>query len=82
MITLSQLTLFLGWAAALNIGFLIVTTIMLVSMKSFITPIHSKLFAITEDTLGPIYFRYLANYKSLSLIFFVMPYCALKIMGY
>jgi hypothetical protein len=82
MITLSQLTELLGWASILNIGMLVFVSLMLVSMRSCITSIHSKMFSIPENDLALIYFKYLANYKTLSLIFILSPYLALKIMGY
>lgn len=82
MISLSQITEILGWASVLNIGFLFFTTISLVVMKSVIVSIHSKMFGVPESDLSIIYFKYLANYKTLSLIFFVTPYIALKIMGH
>ena len=81
MITLTQVTEMLGWASILNIGFLFFTTIMLITMKSLIVSMHSKMFGIPENELSLIYFKYLANYKTLSLIFIVTPYIALKIMG-
>jgi hypothetical protein len=43
MITLSQITELLGWASALNVGFLIVATVLLVSMKPIIASMHSKM---------------------------------------
>ena len=82
MITLSQITELLGWASVLNIGFLMFATMLLVSMRSIIVSMHSKLFGIPENELALIYFKYLANYKSLSLVFTVCPYIALKIMGH
>ena len=81
MMTLSQLTELLGWASVINIGFLLITTILLIVMKSAVTSIHSKIFDVSENNLSLIYFKYLANYKTLSLIFFIVPYISLKIMG-
>lgn len=81
MITLSQLTELLGWASILNIGMLLIASIMLVLMRPFITSIHSKMFSIPENDLSIIYFKYLANYKTLSFVFIIAPYIALKIMG-
>jgi hypothetical protein len=81
MITLTQVTEMLGWASILNIAFLFLVTIMLVTMKSLIVSMHSKMFGIPENELSLIYFKYLANYKTLSLVFIVIPYIALKIMG-
>jgi hypothetical protein len=81
MITLTQVTEMLGWASILNIGFLFFATIMLITMRSFVVSMHSKMFSIPENELLLIYFKYLANYKTLSLVFIVIPYIALKIMG-
>ncbi len=81
MMTLSQLTEFLGWVSILNIGMLLFAGFVLIVMKPFVTAIHSKLFDVPEDALASIYFKYLANYQTLTLIFFIAPYIALKIMG-
>jgi hypothetical protein len=81
MITLSQVTEFLGWASIINIGFLLVATICLILMKDFATSIHSQLFNIDKKELPAIYFNYLANYKILSLVLCVVPYVSLKLMG-
>ena len=82
MISLSQITEILGWASVLNMVFLLFAAISLVVMKSAIISIHSKMFGVPESDLTIIYFKYLANYKTLTLIFFVSPYIALKIMGH
>lgn len=81
MIAISQLTELLGWASAINIGFLIFATILLVTLRSSIASMHSKLFGIPEDELSNLYFNYLANYKTLSLVLVVVPYLSLKLMG-
>lgn len=81
MNTHSQLTELLGWASVLSIGFLLFTTLLLVSMKPVIAKMHSKMFGVSEDELSLIYFKYLANYKMLCFIFIVIPYVSLKIMG-
>ena len=82
MMTLSQVTELLGWASILNIVFLLITTASLVLMREFVISTHSKMFNISKDELPAIYFTYLANYKVISLIFFIVPYISLKIMGY
>jgi len=82
MITVSQLTELLGWASILNVGVLLFAGIILILMRSFTASIHSKMFGIPESELAIIYFKYLANYKSLSFVFIIAPYIALKIMGH
>jgi hypothetical protein len=82
MITLSSITEFLGWATIINMGFLCAATISLILMKDFVVSIHSKLFKIHKESLPALYFNYLASYKSMALVFCVVPYLSLKIMGY
>lgn len=82
MITLSEITVFFGWASIINIGFLLIATLSLIIMKDFVTTTHSKLFNIKKDALPAIYFSYLANYKIAALVFCIIPYISLKIMSY
>ena len=79
--TIAQLTELLGWASLMNIGYLIFASLLLASMRTTIIAMHSKMFDVPQDALPEIYFKFLANYKTISLIFCVFPYLALKIMG-
>lgn len=82
MSTLSQLTTLLGWASLINIGYLLLSTFILIFMHGWITAIHSKLFRLNAKVLELKYFEFLSNFKVITMIFFVAPYFALKIMGY
>ena len=81
MITIAQLTELLGWASILNLGMLVFASLLLLSMKSTISSLHSKMFGIPEEELPMVYFKYLANYKIITFVLIVAPYLALKIMG-
>ena len=81
MFTLSQITELLGWASIINIAFLLVVFFALTVMKNTITSIHSKMFGLSKSELRLIYFKYLATYKILTVVFFIAPYLALKFMG-
>ena len=81
MFTLSQITELLGWASIINIAFLSVAFFALTVMKKTITSIHSKMFGLSKSQLHLIYFQYMANYKTLTVVFFIAPYLALKFMG-
>lgn len=81
MLTISQLTELLGWAAVINIGILVFATIALSTMKNTVVSIHSTMFGLTEVQLNAAYFRYLANLKLLTTVFILAPYLSLKIMG-
>ena len=81
MITTSQLTELLGWASVINIGYLLLATLILMFMRGTVSSIHSKMFDIDEKELSSKYFDFLSNYKIVTLAFMVAPYIALKIMG-
>ena len=79
--TLSELTELLGWASAINIAYLLLATIVIAFMKGTISSIHSKIFRVDGKDLDSKYFDFLSHYKIMTLVFFVAPYIALKIMG-
>jgi hypothetical protein len=81
MITISQLTAFLGWATIINIAYLTLASVMLILMKETIRSIHSRMFDVDENKIGHMYFSFLSNYKVVTMAFFAAPYIALKIMG-
>lgn len=78
--TIEQMTVFLGWCSAINLGLLILSTIMLVLMRDFVSQIHSRLFGVEADKLRYYYFQYLGQYKLLVLVFNVVPYIVLRVM--
>jgi hypothetical protein len=81
MVTLSQLTEFLGWASIINIAYLLLATAVIAFMREPISSIHSKMFRVDGAELDSKYFDFLSNYKIATLVFIVAPYIALKIMG-
>jgi hypothetical protein len=78
--TQDTLTAFFGWMAVLNIGFLLLTTLAMIVARDWIAGIHARMFALDPRQLPEIYFRYLARYKILTLIFSVVPWLALKLI--
>ena len=81
MMTISQLTELLGWASIINVGYLFLATIVVMSMRGTVSSIHSKMLNVDEKELSSKYFDFLSNYKIVTLVFMVAPYIALKIMG-
>lgn len=77
--TVESLTTVFGWMTVLNIGFLAITTVMLLTMQHWVTGIHARMFKMEEADVRKAYFAYLAKYKTLTLIFAVTPYFALKL---
>ena len=75
------LTEFFGWAAVINMGLLFFSTFAVIGIREFAIKTHSRLFKISEEELGKLYFEYIAQFKVLTIIFFVVPYIALKIVS-
>jgi hypothetical protein len=80
--TIDQLTAFLGWAAVINIGLLLLSTVTLLALRGPITRIHARLFGLNEQDLGRAYFQYLAQFKIATIVFTIAPYLALRIIAY
>ncbi|MGJ8641965.1 MAG: DUF6868 family protein [Luteolibacter sp.] len=78
---LETLREFLGWCSIINIGLLMFSTVAVIALRDTVTSIHSKLFCLDEATLHQAYFRYLANFKIAVIVFNIVPYLALRIMG-
>lgn len=81
MITLAELTEFLGWLSIINIAYLVLATLIMVFAKDAIASIHSKWLRIDSKGLEAKYFDFLSQYKVATMIFSVAPYIALKLMG-
>ena len=79
--TIETLRTFFGWCAIINIGLLILSSIFLIVVRGAALRIHGKMFNLDEKYLSQAYFQFLAQYKIAIIVFNVVPYFALKIMG-
>jgi len=77
----NQITTFLGWCTAINMGILAFSAIFLFIFKDFAINIQSKLTGVSASKLPALYFSFMANYKIGILILNLVPYIALKLMG-
>ena len=81
MLTLENLTAFFGWTLAINVAFLVLSTVGVVSARGFISRIHGGMFGLQAADLSRAYFQYLAQYKIAIIIFSLTPYIALKVIA-
>ena len=81
MNSLESFTAFFGWCTVLNYGLLIFMTLIVMTMRGTMTSVHSRLFGVSEADLPRCYFKVLAHYQSLILVFSLAPYAALKLMA-
>ena len=77
--TQDLLTTVFGWMTVLNFAFLGITTLMIMGLQDRIAEIHGRMFQMQPAEVRKAYFRYLANYKILTLVFCLMPWIALKL---
>jgi hypothetical protein len=77
---IETLRLFLGWVTVFNIGILLFSTLMVVTFKKRVAAIHGRMFSLKEEAVLPMYFQYLAQYKTLTLIFNLVPYLVLRLV--
>ncbi|WP_417670808.1 DUF6868 family protein [Roseibium sp.] len=75
-----QLTTFLGWSSLINIALLVFSTLTLVAFQKPISRLHGTLFRLDDQNLAQAYFKYLAQFKILIIIFNLTPYIALRLM--
>ncbi len=81
MNSIETLRQFFGWCAVINIGFLLLATIMITLFRRPAMKLHQRLFGLSEAEVSREYFRYLAQYKIATLILAVVPYVALRMMS-
>lgn len=81
MNNMQQLIDFFGWMSVINIGFLLLFSLILMVIKDTISVIHAKMFSVSAEEFKIIYIKYLANYKLLIFVFNLVPYLSLKIIA-
>lgn len=81
MNNIETMATFFGWCAVINIGVQLVTAILVLGLRDFISGIHAKMFGVEETFARQLYLEYLSHFKILVIVFTIVPYFALKIMG-
>ena len=81
MNTIETVTEFFGWCSVINVGLLTLSSILVIVIRGAALRIHGKMFDLDEKSLSQAYLQYLSQYKVAMLIFSIVPYIALKIMG-
>ena len=81
MNSLASLRELLGWCSVINIGVLVLSSILLVVMRGPVSRVHSRLFGLDTTDLSRGYLQFLAQYKIAILIFNLTPYLATVLMS-
>ena len=75
------LTGFFMWCTIINGGMLALWTIMLILAPDLVYQTQSKWFPISRETFNVVIYAFLGLFKIIFLVFNVVPYIALRIIG-
>ena len=81
MNTIETVTEFFGWCSVINVGLLTLSSILVIAIRGTALRIHGKMLDLDAKSLSQAYLQYLSQYKVAMLVFSIVPYIALKIMG-
>jgi hypothetical protein len=71
----------LAWCTVMNIGLLVWWFIFIVLAHDWTYRLHSKWFKISVETFDSIHYAGMALFKMGTLLFILIPYFALHIVG-
>ena len=75
------LTRFFMWCTILNVALLLLSSLMCICAADWAYRIHGKLFSISRETFNVVIYSFIALYKLLVIVFILIPYIALLIVG-
>ena len=78
---IQTLTAFFMWCTILNVALLLLSSLMCICAADWAYRIHSKLFSISRETFNVVIYSFIALYKLLVIVFILIPYIALLIVG-
>jgi hypothetical protein len=81
MTSVDTLATFFGWCAVLNLGILFFALPFLTAGHRFVGRLHAKMFGVREEEARATFFRVFQQFRVGLVIFSIVPWLALKIMG-
>lgn len=75
------LTAFFKWCTIINAALLILSAIMILAASDFIYSAHGQLFNLSRESFDVAIYSFLGLYNIVILVFNVVPYVALPIVG-
>ncbi|RLE18290.1 MAG: hypothetical protein DRJ50_13190 [Actinobacteria bacterium] len=79
--TLEVIRNMLGWCTLINFGILLLWFVMMVPARGVVHGIHGKMFRLAPEQMDEIHYRLMAQFKMLVIVFCLVPYLALRIVG-
>ncbi len=78
---IQTLTTFFMWCTILNVALLVLSSLLCVCAGDWVYRIHSKWFSVSRETFNVLIYSFIALYKLLVIVFILIPYIALLIVG-
>lgn len=78
---IQTLTTFFMWCSIINGSILILWTIFFMFAPDFVYRIQSNWFPIPKETFNVIFYAFIGLFKIIFIVFNVVPYIALLIIG-
>jgi hypothetical protein len=72
---------FFMWCTVIHLGLFIWTAVMSMCARSFIHRVHGRMFGLSPETINTMLYGFLAAYKIVFLVFVLVPWVALLIIG-
>jgi len=78
---LEQLTELFKWMTIISCGLLALSAVLVMLLKDALCKMHAKLFGMKEQDVLIASYTYLGNFKVLIIIFNIVPYISLLVIG-
>jgi hypothetical protein len=78
---IDSITAFFMWCTILNVALLVLSSLICLCAGDWVYRIHSKWFSISRETFNVAIYSFIALYKISVLVFNLIPYIALLIVG-
>ncbi|NJN39833.1 MAG: hypothetical protein HC807_01790 [Gammaproteobacteria bacterium] len=79
--TLEEIRHVLGWCAVINLGLLVWWAFFILVARDWTYRMHRRFYRISEEAFDTIHYAGIGLFKIVVLVFNVVPYLALRIVG-
>ena len=79
--TIDQIREMLGWCTLINVGLMLFSYLFICTARAWVYKMHSKWLPITEEQFNGLIYGIFGVYKILIIVFNLVPYLALSIIG-
>jgi len=81
LMDIQTLTAFFMWCSIINVSLLTLSAAMFMLAPDFVYRMQSRFFPISRENFNVVFYAFLGLYKIIILVFNVVPYVALLIIG-